>query len=193
MFDPTIFENIKVVIQGAIYDLDLKGSILVTDRSDQVDLAHMSRKFRIRFKEAGQSGLAFGELILKTNLRDLATEILELYQEPKPGCRLEIRFEQSNNTEDQHIMQLHEHLIHIWGSRPEIRHEITGHWEMGNSAELENQTSFRHLPNFKSIHRVTLDFNRTIDENQIEDIPELLQLMIESLKLLDGKIMNRRV
>jgi len=194
VFDPTIYENIKVVIQGAIYDLDLKGSIVVTNRSDKIDLAHMSRVFKLRFKDSQQQSYAHGELILRANMRDLATEILEIYQNPKPGCRLEISFEQSDLTEDEEIICLHNELVHIWGSRPKIQHEIVGVWQPGSTAKGESVASFdHHSANFTRRHRITLDFNRTIDENQIEDIPELLQLMLESLKLMDNKTMNRRV
>lgn len=34
MFDPTAFDNMKVVIEGAIYDLDLDGEISIIDRND---------------------------------------------------------------------------------------------------------------------------------------------------------------
>ncbi len=34
MFDPTAFDNLKVIVEGAVYDFDLHGDILVTDRKD---------------------------------------------------------------------------------------------------------------------------------------------------------------
>ncbi|MDF0725751.1 hypothetical protein PY093_03360 [Cytobacillus sp. S13-E01] len=40
MFDPTIFDNLKVVIEGEVYDLDLTGDFLVTNRSDSIDIAN---------------------------------------------------------------------------------------------------------------------------------------------------------
>ena len=33
MFDPTIYENLKVVFEGAVYDLDLDGHLTVGDRT----------------------------------------------------------------------------------------------------------------------------------------------------------------
>jgi hypothetical protein len=45
MFDPTVFDNLKVIIEGAIYDLDLDGELQVVNRRDLVDLANMSRQF----------------------------------------------------------------------------------------------------------------------------------------------------
>ena len=50
MFDPTIYDNLKVVLEGEIYDRDLAGAIQIVDRSDIVDLAIMSRIFIMRFQ-----------------------------------------------------------------------------------------------------------------------------------------------
>ncbi|MCV9888442.1 hypothetical protein [Metabacillus halosaccharovorans] len=47
MFDPTVFDNLKVVIEGYIYDMDIDEQISVTDRSDIIDLAKMSRQYSI--------------------------------------------------------------------------------------------------------------------------------------------------
>ncbi|UTW70295.1 hypothetical protein KHA80_06930 [Anaerobacillus sp. HL2] len=41
MFDPTIYENLKVVIEGEVYDHDMNGRILII-QIDIVDLATMS-------------------------------------------------------------------------------------------------------------------------------------------------------
>ena len=49
LFDPTAFENIKVVIEGEIYDRDLSGEIFVTDRNDWFNSAKLSRKYEISF------------------------------------------------------------------------------------------------------------------------------------------------
>lgn len=47
MFDPTAFENMKTVFEGAAYDLDLSGEAAIIGRNDIVDLAGMSRDYRI--------------------------------------------------------------------------------------------------------------------------------------------------
>lgn len=47
MFDPTAFDNLKVIVEGAVYDFDLHGDILVTDRKDMMDLASLSRIYHI--------------------------------------------------------------------------------------------------------------------------------------------------
>ncbi len=50
MFDPTAFDNLKVIVEGAVYDFDLHGDILVTDRKDMMDLASLSRIYHISFQ-----------------------------------------------------------------------------------------------------------------------------------------------
>lgn len=49
MFDPTVFDNLKVVLEGCVYDYDLEDKIVVTGRNDIVDLATLTRTFSIRF------------------------------------------------------------------------------------------------------------------------------------------------
>jgi hypothetical protein len=49
LFDPTVYDNLKVVLEGAVYDLDLAGSILVTGREDWVNLADLSRTYKLTF------------------------------------------------------------------------------------------------------------------------------------------------
>lgn len=206
LFDPTIYENMKVVIQGAVYDLDLRGAIRVTDRHDEVDLAVMSRTFCLRFMDA-RSSHAFAEMVLKADMRDFAAEILELHDNGDPGCRLEIRFEHAISVSQQAdsfreavafmegaARDIHGRVAAVWEDRPEIRHEITGSWKPVHSPKgfsgvrrslADSEPVFSELR-----HRMVLDFNRTIDEKQIEDIPALLELMVETLHVLNdgGKL-----
>ena len=39
MFDPTAYDNLKVILEGAVYDLDLSGELKIIERNDIVDLA----------------------------------------------------------------------------------------------------------------------------------------------------------
>ncbi|MBR8645431.1 hypothetical protein KEH51_18565 [[Brevibacterium] frigoritolerans] len=50
MFDPTAFENMKVVLEGAVYDRDFIGDILVINRDDIVNLSTMSRSYKIEME-----------------------------------------------------------------------------------------------------------------------------------------------
>ncbi|WP_062356571.1 hypothetical protein [Bacillus kwashiorkori] len=50
MFDPTAYENLKVVLEGNVYDFDLEGKIVVIERNDIVNLADLSRSFTITYR-----------------------------------------------------------------------------------------------------------------------------------------------
>ena len=50
LFDPTAFDNMKVVLEGAVYDRDILGDILVVNRDDLINLASLSRQFTMEFE-----------------------------------------------------------------------------------------------------------------------------------------------
>ena len=50
MFDPTVYDNLKVAFENYLYDLDnLDESIHITHRKDQLEMASMSREFILQF------------------------------------------------------------------------------------------------------------------------------------------------
>ena len=72
MFDPTAFENMKVVLEGAVYDRDFIGDILVINRDDIVNLANMSRTYKIEMelKESLAPISVIGVIELHASLRE---------------------------------------------------------------------------------------------------------------------------
>ncbi|MGZ4162287.1 MAG: hypothetical protein ACXVNF_16040, partial [Neobacillus sp.] len=56
VFDPTAFDNMKVVIEGALYDMDIIGEIIITDRNDIMNMAKLSRRFDICFTLPNSEG-----------------------------------------------------------------------------------------------------------------------------------------
>lgn len=91
MYDPTIFDNLKVAIENQVYDLDnLEQEIHITNREDKMDFAVMTRKFAIQFTLVGQPDVT-AEIVLKASLEALAGEILEK-QDVDLGCSLILRF-----------------------------------------------------------------------------------------------------
>ncbi|KHF34038.1 hypothetical protein CM49_03708 [Paenibacillus sp. P1XP2] len=78
MFDPTIFENLKVALENQLYDLDnIDGLIRIIGRDDRLEMSVMSREFAIRFELAGRPEV-FAEIRLEASLADLSAEILEI-------------------------------------------------------------------------------------------------------------------
>ena len=92
MFDPTAFENIKVVIEGEIYDRDLSGEILVTDRNDWINTAKLSRKYEITFSLPGKDDAFLSStMTLETGLENLSAELLgQEHAKKLAGCNVGI-------------------------------------------------------------------------------------------------------
>lgn len=170
MFDPTIFENLKVVMEGAVYDLDLEGVILVVGRQDLVDLADMSRAYVIRFRL--KDGKCTGELRLIAGLADLAGEKLE-WKNATPGCSLEIKFTLEMKETGSACHTIQRELEAIWDHRPDIRQTVSYPYyaEAGRDRLFTNE--------------IRCSFNRKIDEGHWSDFPELLDVMVDSLEALE--------
>lgn len=89
MYDPTVFENLRVAFENQIYDLDnLEQTVHILNRKDQLDLAVMAREFTIRFSKVGYPSVIV-DLTLSSSLKELANEILEV-EDAEPGCTLSL-------------------------------------------------------------------------------------------------------
>ncbi len=169
MFDPTIFDNLKTVMEGSIYDMDLAGDIHITDRKDLVDLSTMSRKYSIRF-ERRQSPNVYAEVQLTASLQDLSLEILELEGLEQAGCEFTIHFCTTIENEKT-CDHIETELSRIWEGRPAIVQRLSFTY-----AKHNNQPRYDN--------DITLNFDRKINENQIPDFPRIFSTMIQSLECL---------
>lgn len=172
MFDPTIFDNMKVVLEGAVYDLDFAGKIVITGRIDRVELSTMSRTYAVMFREQGITANTdcTAEVRLAANISDLAAELLQM-KDVAPGCQLHIRFRcYIRGMED--CLAIERRLHDIWNERPHIQQTISFVFDAD-----EKPTSF--------LNEVELDFARKLDESQVDDFPELLRYVLKSLQALN--------
>jgi hypothetical protein len=169
LFDPTIYDNLKVVLEGSVYDLDLEGRILVTNRSDRIELATMSRCCSFRFREQPETGPAQAEIGLSASLADLAAELLRP-SGGAPGCELDIAFETRVLDPDTQCPVIERELLSIWDHRPQVRQRL--------SFELPQREE-------GYADRITLRFGRKLDENQAEDFPQLVGFALRSLQWLN--------
>lgn len=95
--DPTIFDNLRVMVEGALYERDLAGELEVVDRQDLVDLASFSRSFRMKVQLPNTANSSEPtvqlELRLSSQFMDFAAEkaasLLEGAKHAEPGCKLE--------------------------------------------------------------------------------------------------------
>ncbi|HWO76324.1 MAG TPA: hypothetical protein VNM69_10570 [Bacillus sp. (in: firmicutes)] len=160
MFDPTAFENLKVVVEGAIYDYDLEGYISVTDRNDQFNLSKLSRHFDITFSLQNKARPAKAKILLSTD--DLYKEIN--LNETNVGCSIGITFYIAAH--DQDDVSFMEHIYKIWE---------------GQEIDLIKRQS---LLNHQRQLFVEIGFDRKITEDQVDDLVAIVEHCIKTLEAL---------
>lgn len=171
MFDPTAFENIKVVIEGDIYDRDLSGEIIVIDRNDWINAAKLSRKYEISFTKKGfEPDQLSAAMTIEAGLENLAAELLESRNAQQlAGCVAGISFSLIHKNEKSIFKAVQEVLEGIWGKDRTIMQTVM-------IEPLENKS---HIQN-----HVKIAFNRLVFEEQIDDLSEMIGYMINSLENL---------
>lgn len=173
MMHPTVFENLKVAFENCIYDLDNHGEgITVTHRADLLDLAVMSRSLELQFALVDQPDIT-AEVRLAASLGDLAAEILEL-SEDLLLCQLQLRFRLNMQTSGQACERLSDLLREIWGDEVELELTAVSRYDPTACEMIQEQLL------------ADIRFTRKIGEAQIEDIPELVSHMIQTLYRLES-------
>ncbi len=176
MFDPTVFDNVKVVLEGEVYDQDMTGAIQVSAREDLVDLASFSRTFRIAFRTKPSAGRYMAWVELSSSLRNIAAEILE---QPKAeaGCLLSVSFAaaiaDARGAEEINpqviCAQADAAVKAVWGGQYQLEQQVTHTYGFGKETVS---------------HTVRLLFGRTFTEAVIDDLPELVSHTIKTLEQL---------
>ncbi|KZD43378.1 hypothetical protein BW897_14360 [Bacillus cereus] len=169
MFDPTAFENLKVIVEGAVYDFDLHGDILVTDRKDVMDLASLSRMYSISFQLTETfKTMVEATFSLSVDAKNLSGEILEVPQFI-PGCEMKLEF--SFEMEQPEIgCEKIETLLHsIWGKERMITQKI--------SYEYNKQAISYH-------NKVEVLFQKSITEDHVDDLIAVISHMIETVRTI---------
>ncbi|GER71580.1 hypothetical protein BpJC7_28830 [Weizmannia acidilactici] len=158
MFDPTAFENMKTVFEGAAYDLDLSGEAAIIGRNDIVDLAGMSRDYRITltlpaWREASATVRLFAPFA------QLAAEILDGFSGNGAGAYAWITFSWQNTKKSDAYKSI---IRSLWGGR---------HFEERSVYSSFSGTS----------EEVIIDFNRLITEDLMDDLLEMLHHAVKTL------------
>jgi hypothetical protein len=174
MYDPTVYENLKVAFENHLYDLDnTDGIILITNRMDRMEMSVMSREFALQFVLVEHKDVT-AEISLVASLKDLAAEILELPGEI-PSCSLLLRFYIRINDVEAQCKQIDDVLQHVWKS------------EMASTQTLSYIYGQEHTSYMNTIE---VKFERRISEDQMEDIPELIDYVIQTLGELSDIQLN---
>lgn len=168
MFDPTIFENLKVAFENHVYDLDnLDQQIEIINRVDRVDFATLAREFSIQFTLADQRDVT-AEIILKASLEDLAGEILGT-SEKNLGCFLSLCFSKT--------------VQNVPIQCKKIKHVLNAIWE--NETEITQTLSFIYEEETPSyLDSIEVKFHDKINEEHMSDIADFLEHVLESLEVL---------
>ncbi|PWK13418.1 hypothetical protein [Tumebacillus permanentifrigoris] len=182
MFDPTIFDNLKVVFEGALYDLDHDRRLLVSGREDLVDLAAMARQFRMQVRKPDSE--VYATLILKSGLIDFAGELRSVRTADElPGCELEIHF-QLPAEKAARAVENERHLQEVWGEVASSRHELSTVL-MADPASAGKNGLHVAEPTIPGHYRISLRFRSKIDEDNITDVEPLLQHLVATMEFLD--------
>ncbi|WP_240418689.1 hypothetical protein [Paenibacillus periandrae] len=171
MFDPTIFDNLKVVLEGAVYDMDLNDTVVIIGRTDRIELSSMSRSFSMTMARK-EAGVAEGSFMLTASVADLAAELLADSKQ-QPGCSLELSFVFPIADIERDCSESATMIGEIWGVGPQLSQCI-----MMEYGEQPRQ--------MKS--KLVVKFVKKLDERHIDDIPSLLEHFYLCLERLDGRI-----
>ena len=169
MYDPTIFENLKVAFENHVYDLDnLERKINITNRVDQMDLSIIARTFKIEFTLVDQRDVT-AEIVLDASLEDLAGEILEIANK-NIGCTLALKYIKNIQNPDLQCEEIEQAIKDIW--EDDIALTQTLSFVFGT--ELSSYTN-----------TIEVRFAQKINEDQISDITMFLEHVLETLEILN--------
>ncbi|WP_019533785.1 hypothetical protein [Paenibacillus ginsengihumi] len=175
MFDPTIFDNLKVVLEGSCYDLDREGEAVVTGREDVLDLASLGRTFVMRLALPG--GRCEAEWSLQSGLADFAMELAGLRRAAdRPGAVLRLRLTMPPAWARQ-ADQADAILRRVWGEESELRHEYRLAFDPQAGASLDEAAG--------SAYAVDVRFGGKIDESELEALDGMLRKSVLCLSQLE--------
>ncbi len=168
MYDPTVFENLKVAFENLLYDMDnIERKINITNRTDRMDFSIIKRDFSIEFVLSDKQKVT-AEIIIEASLEELASEILETPGKA-PGCTLQLKFQKS-------VIEVPEE----WKSIELALKEI---WE--DDITITQRLSFEYGQLKKNyVNTILLSFHQKIKEENIGEIDDFLSSVIETLELL---------
>jgi len=168
MYDPTIFENLKVAFENHVYDLDnIEHKVDIKNRVDLMDLSIIARTFKIEFTLVDQPDIT-AEIILDASLEDLAGEILEVGNK-NIGCTLALKFIKNIQNSDLQCEEIEQAIKNIWEDDISLTQTLSFVFGM----ELSSYTN-----------TIEVRFKQKINEEQIRDIAVFLDHVLETLEIL---------
>lgn len=168
MYDPTIFENLKVAFENHVYDLDnIEHQIHITNRSDRMDFSVLAREFAIQFILVAKQEVT-AEIVLKASLEDLAGEILETPGK-QLGCSLVLRFYKQVQHVELQCSKIEQALNEIWEDEIELTQTLS-------YAYKEEASDY--------LNKIEIEFLHKINEENMGEIENFLDHVLDTLEAL---------
>ncbi|MFJ7678222.1 hypothetical protein ACQKL0_08510 [Peribacillus sp. NPDC097264] len=180
MFDPTAYENMKVVLEGAVYDRDLIGDILVIGRDDIVNLSTLARKYKIELemKESEHTDSVTGGFEVYASLENLSSELLQSnLNETHSGCAVNLFISIPRKLNSLEVRNILIELETLWGSERIIK--LT-----------TSETVSEKEPSSSCHSTFGISFGRLIKEEQMEDLEDMVEYLIQSIQIVEGSLNN---
>ncbi|SFD74824.1 hypothetical protein SAMN05428981_1011698 [Bacillus sp. OV194] len=176
MIDPTIYENLKIILEGMVYDLDFDGRLKVTNRRDLVDLASLSRKYNLEvfIKEKTGQGVKV-KIELAAGLEDLADEIMER-ETANTGCRFSVTYYLTVQDIEAECSELGETLRRIWKPYGEVSQKVS---------------YIYGLPRGSYHNEILINIDSKLHEENSEQLEDYLERMMASCKQIFHKGENK--
>ena len=168
LYDPTVFDNLKVALENQLYDLDtIEERIHIRGRRDVMDFAVMSREFALQFvlRELPETQ---AELVLLTSVQDLAGEIME-DSTVEPACSLRLQFIKKMKDSSAECRKIEEALESIWEMDIQVTQTI--HYVYG-------------APDEDSRNTIDVEFRPRLTEENMNELPLFLEHVLETLFVL---------
>lgn len=182
LFDPVVFENLKVAMENQLYDLDnLDRRIAIIGRQDLLDLAVMSRSWSLNFTFPSllPDAAVVAEIQLMSSIKDLSDEILQR-EGADPSCHLQLAYRCPVKQPAVECPQIEQLIHHIWQRELLVQQHLTACFGETTASASDHE----HWMPIVYENKVTLSFSRRINEEQMEDIEALLEHAILTLEEL---------
>ncbi|MET3728056.1 MAG: hypothetical protein ACQET8_15130 [Bacillota bacterium] len=168
MYHPSVYDNLKVVLEGAVYDLDFSGEIEIINRKDLMDQAIIERNYSIDFVVSAIGEAMKGTITLTSNLEDLAME--KLNDNPEgAGSKLSCVIETPVYEIETDCKQL-QSILKKWGSG-DLKGDIQ-----------QKLTYIYGQPRHVFTNTISIQLQKPVSEEEPERISSVLEELIASIK-----------
>jgi hypothetical protein len=165
MFHPSVYDNLKVVLEGAVYDADFEQKILICGRSDLLDMATAFRQYKILFNMKEASEDLTGHVAISSNLEALYQEKINDRPE-KAGCLLEYGIILPVKDIDKECVDIQQILQKRYGHIADVQQHLS--YQFGK-------------PRGKYNNLVTIKYKQPVGEDEIPFLEDSLPLFFETM------------